>query len=85
MSCIILCSILLGLLELARPLIFLPPHALHLAAALSCYTDMFQQYFKRRDAFSGVVDRTVKLLISWREAGGPAASQVCPLVVVHHR
>jgi len=63
-------TILLGLLELGRPHIFLTRFSDSFEAALSCYIDMFQAYFQRRDSFIGVIDRYVQLLASWQEAGG---------------
>eukprot|EP00092_Neocalanus_flemingeri_P015764 GFUD01017066.1.p1 GENE.GFUD01017066.1~~GFUD01017066.1.p1 ORF type:complete len:2079 (+),score=577.03 GFUD01017066.1:73-6309(+) len=76
-------TILLGLMELSRPHIFLPRYSESLEAALSCYVDMFQAYFQRRDSFIGVIDRCVQLLASWQEAGGQAGSKAASFLRKH--
>jgi len=76
-------TILLGLLELARPHIFLPRYSLSLEAALSCYVDMFQAYFQRRESFIGVIDRWVQFLSSWQVAGGPPGSKAAAFLRKH--
>ena len=76
-------TILLGLLELARPHIFLTRYAEPLEAALSCYVDMFQAYFQRRESFIGVIDRCVQLLASWQEAGGQPGSKAAAFLRKH--
>jgi len=76
-------TILLGLLELARPHVFLPRYSESLEAALSCYVDMFQAYFQRRESFIGVIDRCVQFLASWQEAGGQAGSKAAAFLRKH--
>jgi len=76
-------TILLGLLELGRPHIFLPRYSEFLETALSCYVDMFQAYFPRRESFIGVIDRSVQLLASWQEAGGQAGNRAATFLRKH--
>jgi len=76
-------TILLGLLELARPHIFLTRYSEPLEAALNCYVDMFQAYFQRRESFIGVVDRCAQFLASWQEAGGQPGSNAAAFLRKH--
>ena len=50
-------TILLGLLELTRPLVFLAQHQSSLEDALACYMDMLDAFLYKRDSFIGMIDR----------------------------
>ena len=50
-------TILLGLLELTRPLVFLAQHQTSLEDALACYMDMLDAFLYKRDSFIGMIDR----------------------------
>ena len=52
-------TIALGLLELARPHIFLTRYTRHLEDAMSCYMDMVDTFMFKRDSFFGIIDRLV--------------------------
>lgn len=71
-------TIHLGLVELSRPHLFHPSCLPALEAALSCYTDVYQAYIQRRDAFQGTIDRLACLLRSWQV--GPTTCN--PLVIL---
>jgi integrator complex subunit 1 len=73
----------LGLLELARPHLWLPSCQQSLEAALGCYIEMVQAYFPRRDAFYYTIDRLVQLLASWQAAGGAAATRAAAFLSRH--
>ena len=56
-------TILLGLLELARPHVFLARHSKHLGDAMGCYMDMLDAFLFRRDSFFGVIDRLMIIIV----------------------
>jgi len=68
-------TIFLGLLGLARPLVFHQDHAASLSQALSSYIEMCSAYFDRRESFFGLIDRLVTFLISWISHGGSTSAQ----------
>lgn len=55
-------SMALGLLELTTPLIFEEKFKNSLQDCLECYMTMFKNYYARREAFSGMIDKVVGFL-----------------------
>ena len=76
-------TIILGLMELARPHIFLAQYSDALEAALTCYIDMIEAYLSRRDSFIGIIDRSVQLMTSWHQAGGGASIKAAAFMRKH--
>ena len=76
-------TIILGLMELARPHIFLPQYSDALEAALACYIDMIEAFLPRRDSFIGIIDRSVQLMTSWQQAGGAAGLKAAAFMRRH--
>ena len=76
-------TILLGLMELARPHIFNPQYSEALEAALTCYVDMIEAYLARRDSFIGIIDRSIQLMSSWQQAGGAAGLRAAAFMRKH--
>ena len=73
----------LGLLELARPHIFNTTYLSSLESALTCFLDMVDVYFQRRESFLQTIDRLVQFLISWQAAGGAAALRAASFLRQH--
>jgi len=63
-------TIHLGLLELARPQVFNSSCLSSLEAAMTCFLEMLEVYFPRRESFYHTIDRLVQFLTSWQAAGG---------------
>ena len=55
-------TIMLGLLELARPHIFLSGHTPHLEDALGCYMDMIDAYLYKWDSFKWIIERSAMIV-----------------------
>ena len=55
-------SMALGLLELTTPHVFDTRYTVALKECLDCYMSMLDNYFPRRDAFSGLVEKVVGFL-----------------------
>ena len=73
----------LGLLELARPHVFNLSCLSSLEAAMTCFLEMLEAYFPRRESFFHTIDRLVQFLSSWQAAGGGAALRAASFLRQH--
>jgi len=76
-------TIHLGLLELARPHVFSSSCLSSLEAAMTCFLEMLEVYFPRRESFYHTIDRLVQFLSSWQAAGGAAALRAASFLRQH--
>jgi len=73
----------LGLLELARPHVFNSSCLSSLESAMTCFFEMLEAYFPRRESFYHTIDRLIQFLSSWQAAGGAASLRAAAFLRQH--